>query len=90
VYKVGHHGSLNATPKTLWNGFTHKQDDAHANATRLISVMSTKSGKHGDARRGTEVPRTILRDALDENTELFSTNKRTGKKPWLDVKIPLG
>lgn len=90
VYKVGHHGSLNATPKTLWKGFTHKQDDAHADATRLISVMSTKSGKHGDARRGTEVPRTILRDALDENSELFSTNRRSGKKPWLDVKIPLG
>lgn len=89
VYKVGHHGSLNATPKTLWNGFVHKQDDAHADPTRLISVMSTKSGKHGDARRGTEVPRTILRQALEDNTEDFQTPRRTGKKPWVDVKIPL-
>ena len=24
VYKVGHHGSLNATPKTLWNHFSHR------------------------------------------------------------------
>jgi hypothetical protein len=52
--------------------------------------MSTKSGKHGDARRGTEVPRTILREALEENTELFSTHTRTGKRPWVDVPIPLG
>ena len=90
VYKVGHHGSLNATPKTLWNGFIHKQDDAHADATRLISVMSTKSGKHGDARRGTEVPRSHLRQALEDNTEDYSTPRRTGKKPWVDVPIPLG
>ena len=24
LYKVGHHGSLNATPKTLWNHFAHR------------------------------------------------------------------
>src|SRR5207244_3942308 len=24
VYKVGHHGSLNATPKTLWNLFQNR------------------------------------------------------------------
>jgi hypothetical protein len=23
LYEVGHHGSRNATPKTLWNQFTH-------------------------------------------------------------------
>jgi hypothetical protein len=89
VYKVGHHGSLNATPKTLWKAFSHKQDDAHANANRLISVMSTKSGKHGDFRRGTEVPRGLLREALEQNTDHTSTQRRTGKRPWADVKIPL-
>jgi hypothetical protein len=89
VYKVGHHGSLNATPKTLWNGFSHKQDAAHATANRLVSVMSTKSGKHGDARRGTEVPRGPLREALEQFSEHFSTQRRTGKKPWVDVAVPI-
>ncbi|MEA2769260.1 MAG: hypothetical protein QOD93_2222 [Acetobacteraceae bacterium] len=90
VYKVGHHGSLNATPKTLWNGFTHKQDEANKTATRLISVMSTKAGKYGEARSGTDVPRGKLLKALDENSNLYTTQKRTGStKPWVDVEIPL-
>jgi hypothetical protein len=91
VYKVGHHGSLNATPKTLWNGFSHKEDEAHKDESRLVSVMSTKSGKHGDPRRDTEVPRQTLKTALEQNTDLFNTqNKRGSTKPWLDVPIPLG
>jgi hypothetical protein len=90
VYKVGHHGSLNATPKTVWKGFRHKQDEAHKTASRLISVMSTKSGKHGDPHKGTEVPRTILRDELEAQSELFNTQrKRSVTKPWTDVPIPL-
>ena len=90
VYKVGHHGSLNATPMTLWNGFDHKQAAAHQDETRLISVMSTKSGKHGDPRRDTEVPRETLKTALELNSNLFNTqNKRGSTKPWVDVPIPL-
>lgn len=90
VYKVGHHGSLNATPKTLWNGFVHRQDEANADDTRLITVMSTKSGKHGDYHRGTEVPRTKLVEALDLDSRLFSTRlMRSLTKPWRDVEIPV-
>jgi hypothetical protein len=92
VYKVGHHGSLNATPKTLWNGFTHKRDEAHKNDTDtlLISVMSTKAGKHGGTRRGTEVPRGKLVEALKQNSNLYTTHNRTGStKPWVDVDVPL-
>jgi hypothetical protein len=91
VYKVGHHGSLNATPKTLWNGFNHKEDEAHKDESRLVSVMSTKSGKHGDPRRDTEVPRETLKTALQQNSDLFNTQNRHGStKPWVDVPIPLG
>ena len=57
VYKVGHHGSLNATPKTLWEEFAHKgSPDTPANK-RLITVLSTLEGKHGSRDEHTEVPR---------------------------------
>src|SRR3546814_10469532 len=41
VYKVGHHGSLNATPKDLWNGFEARGSSKTAN--RLRSFLSTKN-----------------------------------------------
>jgi beta-lactamase superfamily II metal-dependent hydrolase len=72
VYKVGHHGSLNATPRTLWNLFQHKDRDEHAHG-RLQSVMSTKSGKHGSVPSRTEVPRRSLVAALDRESTLVST-----------------
>lgn len=90
VYKVGHHGSLNATPKTLWNDFLHREVEAQRDGGRLISVMSTKAGKHGDPWRDTEVPRETLKTALEENSDLFNTqDKRGSTKPWIDVEIPL-
>ncbi len=74
VYKVGHHGSLNATPKTLWNNFAKKsrgQSDG-----RLTCVMSTRSNsKHGDPAKGTEVPRQTLVDELRTWSNLRSTQE---------------
>ena len=55
-YKVGHHGSRNATPRslvTLWSGRTKQ----------LTSAMSTMPGVHGESE-ATAVPRTTLCDAL--------------------------
>jgi Metallo-beta-lactamase superfamily len=89
LYKVGHHGSLNSTPRTLWKGFVHKETAAHADEDRLISVMSTKAGKHGHIENDTEVPRRTLVDALKAFTEHNSTQSRTGKNPWADVDVPI-
>ena len=89
LYKVGHHGSLNATPKTLWNGFAHKQSDAQADADRLISVLSTKANKHGHPENDTEVPRRPLVTALENFTAYQSTQNHTGKNPWADVDVPI-
>src|SRR5262249_39777724 len=58
IYKVGHHGSLNATPKSLWALFEHKGDEHTRN--RLETLCSTKAGKHGSVSAGTEVPRHVL------------------------------
>ena len=64
VYKVGHHGSLNATPKTLWKAFTKKTEDSSA-AGRLVTVMSTRSNsKHGSTDNNSEVPRGLLVEEL--------------------------
>ena len=87
VYKVGHHGSRNATPKTLWGCFNNRSTDKNDTA-RLKTLMSTMSGKHGDSRSKTEVPRDTLLDALESESELFNTQKIKGKgNIFLDCDI---
>ena len=75
VYKVGHHGSLNATPKTLWKNFA-KKSEAKSNPERLRTVMSTvSSSKHGHQEKGTEVPREKLVRTLRTYSKLSSTQE---------------
>ncbi|HLI83189.1 MAG TPA: hypothetical protein VKV17_04680 [Bryobacteraceae bacterium] len=71
LYKVGHHGSRNATPKSLWNLFRHKGPDGQGD--RLQSLCSTRSGKHGSTRTGTEVPRHLLIEELRRESAFAST-----------------
>lgn len=77
LYKVGHHGSLNATPRTLW-GLFRKRSPAPVPG-RLATVNSTMPGKHGDSRRGTEVPRKKLVDALRAESDYFTTEEIKGR-----------
>jgi hypothetical protein len=76
-YKVGHHGSLNATPKSLWNLFEHRADGA---VKAMQSVNSTMGGKYGKEFNQTEVPRRPLVDALEASTRYFTTQTIKGKK----------
>lgn len=71
VYKVGHHGSLNATPKKLLWGNLKKRGQSKG---KLITLLSTMPGKHGNAKKGTEVPRKPLLQALTRETKLANTN----------------
>jgi hypothetical protein len=72
LYKVGHHGSLNATPKKLlWEGFKKR---GSTKGKRLTAVLSTMHGKHGKAAKNTEVPRKPLLDALEHQTDLYNTD----------------
>jgi len=80
LYKVGHHGSRNATPKSLWKLFKNKSDKKTAN--RLLSLMSTMEGKHGDAHSHTEVPRATLVHELEHESDLFTTQQLKGKKEF--------
>ena len=88
VYKVGHHGSLNATPKTLWNAFTRASETRGPD--RLVTFVSTLANKHGSKSRGTEVPRRTLVDALELKSELRNTQKiRSRKTFWIDQELDL-
>lgn len=73
LYKVGHHGSLNATPKRLWQAFANKGPKRRRG--RLVSVLSTMPGKHGREASSTEVPRRTLVKELAEQSELHSTHE---------------
>ena len=66
LYKVGHHGSTNATPKKLlWEAFRNRGPKGKRG--RLVALLSTKPGKHHD------VPRKSLVTALGDETDLHST-----------------
>ena len=82
LYKVGHHGSLNATPKSLWRLFRHK-GDAHT-SNRLETLCSTKAGKHGSTRSGTEVPRKVLVEELEKDSAFHSTEDFKGPNKLSD------
>jgi beta-lactamase superfamily II metal-dependent hydrolase len=58
-YKVGHHGSTNATPK----------DALNAMREGLVAMCSTQPGCYGKVDSGTEVPRIPLLEALDKKTD---------------------
>lgn len=89
VYKVGHHGSLNATPKTLWNLFKNK--NATQSKDRLKTVISTMAGKHGSATKGTEVPRRLLVDEFSKMSDYYSTERlRAGGATPQVLEIDLG
>jgi len=73
-YKVGHHGSLNATPRQwLWQSFRKRK------GKQLQTMMSTMSGKHGKKSSNTEVPRRTLVSALQSQTRLKNTQKLKGQ-----------
>jgi hypothetical protein len=73
VYKVGHHGSLNATPReSLWDRFA-KKSSRSGDKGRLQTLLSTMEGKHGSERKKTEVPRKKLVSALKRYSKLTNT-----------------
>ena len=71
VYKVGHHGSRNANPKSLWEMFGKR--NVKDSPARLQTFVSTMAGKHGDSKKRTEVPRKSLVDALKKMSTYFTT-----------------
>jgi len=83
-YKVGHHGSLNATPKSLWAKFRKKSPRAKKTG-RLETVVSTLPGVYGNKKSNTEVPRTKLVSELKNNSTYFSTEQIKKKQELCEV-----
>jgi hypothetical protein len=83
LYKVGHHGSLNATPKKLlWESFKKRGPQR-----RLKTALSTIPGKHGKASNDTEVPRRPLLKALKAESDLKSTNELKAGDLYFDLEL---
>ncbi|WP_347978024.1 hypothetical protein [Microbacterium sp. ProA8] len=79
LYKVGHHGSRNATPRSL-----HALWGARpATLPRLAAVMSTRQGVHGT--NDNAVPQQRLVDALREVADLYSTDDLDGGQEYLEL-----
>ena len=80
LYKVGHHGSRNATPRTLFNLWTEPATIDRS----MVAMMSTKSGVHG-RHPETAVPRDTLVAALSDRTggALFNSEELDGL--WIEV-----
>jgi hypothetical protein len=80
LYKVGHHASRNATPKTLWSLFTRR--GATPSPGRLRTVVSTAAGWYPD------VPRAPLIETLKAQSDYFSTEDM-GDKLYQDISLKL-
>jgi hypothetical protein len=91
-YKVGHHGSGNATPKAV-------VEMMGTRGRKFAAMCSTQAGVYGtedpdDPSKGTEVPRQPLIDKLGSETALVRSDQieitvgTTIIKPEVDAPIP--
>jgi hypothetical protein len=79
LYKVGHHGSRNATPRRLvglWKSAGRERE--------LCSVLSTRHGVFHQTVQGA-VPKKELVDALKELGPVHSTDELPAGVWWFDV-----
>ena len=88
VYKVGHHGSLNATPKSMWIELANR--GGKSKPDRLLSLLSTKDHVHGSEDAHTEVPRQVLVNALEKDSTLIDTRKTEGADLRITHDLALG
>jgi hypothetical protein len=80
LYKVGHHGSRNATPRTLHALWTDRPDGLPP----LTALMSTRPGVHGESE-ATAVPRATLVTALQQVATLISTDDLDQGQPFVEI-----
>jgi glyoxylase-like metal-dependent hydrolase (beta-lactamase superfamily II) len=84
LYKVGHHGSRNATPRRLYELWRPRRD---GNGTPLTSVLTTLSGVYDESAEGA-VPKEDLVNGLREVGPVFSTEDLAEDVWWFDVSAP--
>lgn len=69
-YKVGHHGSTNATPIQMVETAT----DRPTGGKGFVSMCSTEDEVYGNPDKSTEVPRSLLMDALAKGSCLVRSD----------------
>ncbi|HXD32794.1 MAG TPA: hypothetical protein VN643_16845 [Pyrinomonadaceae bacterium] len=87
-YKVGHHGSTNATPIQMVEAAIARPPGSKG----FVSMCSTEDEVYGNPDKATEVPRTLLMDALRKDSCLLRSDAIpiTIKDPKLTVKARQG
>ena len=91
LYKVGHHGSLNATPKKSLFGLW---DAPQAMQRGMLALISTCCGVYPQGRAvpaetPTRVPRLTLVNSLQDVSALYSTTDLGPDDLYLEVKADL-
>lgn len=81
LYKVGHHGSRNATPRRLVDLWRQERPAGRP----LCSVLSTLTGVYGTAAEG-KVPKPELVEALKRLGSVHSTETLPGGVWWFDAE----
>lgn len=86
LYKVGHHGSRNATPRTLFNLWNEPDTQDRP----MTAVLSTKANVHGKSA-ATAVPRKTLVAALDTRMagRFHTTQTLTSARPFFELEATL-
>jgi hypothetical protein len=69
-YKVGHHGSTNATPIQAVEAAIARPKSSNG----FVSMCSTEDGVYGNHEKGTEVPRIALMEALGQSCCLIRSD----------------
>ena len=82
LYKVGHHGSRNATPRRLVELWQSERD-----GRELCSVLSTKDNVFDETVEGT-VPKPELVSALKALGPVRNTHELPEGVWWFDVEAP--
>ena len=82
LYKVGHHGSRNATPKKLLKHWT----TSSGKKRRIVSVLTTKAGVYGKEDGEGEVPKDTLIAGLSAFGRVASTDDLPTDVWWMDVE----
>jgi beta-lactamase superfamily II metal-dependent hydrolase len=69
-YKVGHHGSTNATPIQVIEAAIARPKTSKG----FVSMCSTEDGVYGNPKKETEVPRTRLMEVLEKDSCLVRSD----------------
>ncbi|HSE17535.1 MAG TPA: hypothetical protein VLB46_10810 [Pyrinomonadaceae bacterium] len=95
-YKVGHHGSTNATPIQAIEAAIARPQSGNG----FVAMCSTEVGVYGNPDKDTEVPRSVLMDVIEKGSCLLrsdaipitftdaATGKKVDVKPRAGVKLP--